>query len=447
MHVARRLHIAAQRYLGSLGGRNASRLVLALYFKAVLGIQRIFHFDSIDDPGIALLMGGKKVASRSRLGALIRKVSLRGVRRFMRATAPRLAGAVCHWISIDEHAIARFTRKFRISKGYHTIRNKKMKVEKLTFTFDIATRKLYSVVASAGKTSLAILAKKLLPSLRRRARGAPLRVILDAGAAKNYGELLDVALRENQVTIVRTRRLKSYRKAWQELPDTAWTHMEEPGPYTGAAPKKLAIAETRTTLRERAVEVRTVVIREAAGRGKERWHALWVFGDEHTPAYDLVREFRMRQHHEQTYRVMLHDLYIDAAPSGYNKQSCPRRPGFRQNALMLYGWVVALAVNSLLSFTALLPESFHRAHPRTLRRRFFATPAALFLGRDTLIVMLTPKRLRPVWQSLIEHANRRNTRIPWLDNRRLVLSLDTPKTRSNPEERLDPPTPARSIWC
>lgn len=100
-----------------LGAGNAGRLVLSLYFKAILGIQRIFHFETQQDPGFAILTGGTKVLRRRRLGALLRLVSLAGVRRFMQATAPRLARAACHWLSIDEHAIARFTRKFRIPKG------------------------------------------------------------------------------------------------------------------------------------------------------------------------------------------------------------------------------------------------------------------------------------------------------------------------------------------
>jgi hypothetical protein len=138
---------------------------------------------------------GTKVLRRRRLGALLRLVSLAGVRRFMQATAPRLARAACHWLSIDEHAIARFTRKFRIPKGFHTIRNKKMKIEKLTFVFDVAGRVLHALVTSPGDVSLAHLAKQLLAKMRWRTRGATLSVILDAGAAHSHDELLDLVSR------------------------------------------------------------------------------------------------------------------------------------------------------------------------------------------------------------------------------------------------------------
>lgn len=452
MPEARRLYQAAQRCMGRLGGDNAGRLVLSLLFKAILGIQRIVHFESITDPGIALLTGGRtKVVSRSRLGALLRRVGLASVRRFMSQTAPRMARAACHCISIDEHAIARFTRKFDIRKGFHTIRNKKMKVEKLTFAFDIATRRLCSLVVSAGHETLVSLAKRLIPSLRRRARGAPVRLVLDAGAAHNHEALLELVEHPNQVTLVRTPRRRSYRTAWQALPAQAWTALEEPGPYTGAAPKAIVVADTRTALAVRSrstpVSVRTIVIRETARRGTDRWHAIWVFGDEQTAPYQLVREFRGRQHHEQTYRIMLHDLAGDAAPSGYNKRTRPHKPGFQQNALTLYGWIAALAVNALLAFTTALPERFHHAHPRTLRRWFFHVPAELYLGHDTLIVSLHPTHLRPLWQHLIAHLNRRALRIPWLEQRRLVLSLDRPMARRMPEMVNAATTGARSVWC
>lgn len=438
--------------MGRLGAGQAARLVLSLYFKAILGIQRIFHFETLDDPGFAILSGGTRVISRSRLGALLRGVSLAGVRRLMKETAPRLAQAACHFISIDEHAIARFTRKFRIPKGFHTIRNKKMKVEKLTFAFDLATRTLCALIASRGNARLTDLAKALLATLRRRARGAPLRVILDAGAAQDHKALLDLALRPRQVTLVRVPRRPAYRKAWQALPASAWTHLEEPGPYRGAPPKPIAIAETRTTLRahrrDAGVEVRTIVICETTTRGKERWHAFWVFGDEETSAEALVHEFRTRQHHEQTYRIMLHDIYVDTAPSGYNKRSRdPQRPGFQQNALTLYGWIAGLATNALLSFSLLLPARFHRAHPRTLRRWLLHIPADLYAGEGTLIVHLRPKRLRALWQTLVAAANRRHTRIPWMDQRRLIFSLDPPVSPRYPESSIDPAGSTGDVWC
>lgn len=451
MPVAVRLYHTARSCLGSLGRGKAARLVLSLFFKAALGIQRVFHFETLDDSGFAILTGGNKALGRNTLGSLVRAAPVRGVLRFVRETAPRVKQAVAHAVSLDEHTIARFTRKFSIRKGFHTIRNKKMKVEKLFFSFHLASRQLLSLIVTRGNAGLATITRKLLPSLRRRARGSQLRIILDAGAANNHDELLSLADSPRQVTLVRAPRRPSYRKLWARIPKASWQSMQEPGRYKNAPPKIIHVTETRMCVKgasKRSRDVRTIVVREEGRRGKDRWHAIWVFGDDDTSAYDLVKEFRTRQLHEQTYRVMLHDAYVDTAPSGYEKKSPkPERPGFKQNALTLYAWVAALATNALLDFTKLLPDRFCYAHPRTLRRWFFQIPADIFLGNGTLIVLLKPKRLTDTWQALVERANRRALRIPWMDNRRLILSLNAASLSKYPEVRLAPNSGNGGVWC
>jgi len=449
MPVAVRLYRIAGESMGRLGKAKAGRLVLSLFFKAALGIQRIFHFETLDDPGFAALTGGARVLGRSALGSLVRAAPLAGVRRLMKATAPTVAKAARYFFSIDEHVVPRFTRKFDIPKGFHTIRNKHMKIEKLFFPFDIASRKLLPLIATAGDSSLGEITRKLLTSLRRRARGGPLRVILDAGAAQNHDVLLDLADHPNQVTLVRTPRRPAYRKVWEQLPHNSWKRLEEPGRYTGAPAKAIHIAETSTLVKGasgRSQDVRTIVVREEKRDGKDRWHALWVFGDNETDSYEVVEEFRTRQHHEQAYRVMLHDAHVDTAPSGYDKESPdPEHPRFNPAALTLYAWIAALATNTLLSLSSTLPQRFHRAHPRTLRRWFLNVPAELFVGTDTFIVLLRPRRCISAWEALVHSVNRRNLRIPWFADRRLILSL--PGTSSAPELGYDPLRRAPGVWC
>ncbi len=454
MRSAVRLHRLALQLLPRLGAQ-AGRLVLSLFFKALLGIARIFHFDSLKDPGLALLTGGRTVLTRRTLGGLLRAAPVRGVLRLLHRTEPRMARAKTHTISIDEHVIARFTRKFRIPKGFHTIRNKSMRAEKLFYSFGIETRGLLSLVVTRGSATLAAVSRELLARLRRRVRGATLRVILDAGAAANSTRLWHLAAQPGQVTLVRTPRRPAYRKAWKALPPKAWTRREEAGPYTAAPPKVVHVAETRTRLTigerggpKRSVEVRTIVVREARRRGHERWHALWVFGDDTTAAWALVQEYRGRQHHEQTYRVLVHDAALDAAPSGYAKRSPnPDRPGFRQNALTLYAWVAALALAAVRALAPRLPGASAKLHLRTLRRWWLCVPAELYLTPTTLIVMLHPGRRRALWDDVVREANRDPVRIPWLDHRKLVLSIDHPITPPHPEATLAPGSRPRSVWC
>lgn len=435
MEEAVSLYQTAELCFRGLGTQKGGRLVLSLFFKALLGVQRIFHFDTLSDIGFAWLTGGQRILSRNTLGGLVRAASTRGVNKFVRLTEPLLAAARTLWVSIDEHAVARFTRKFRIPKGFHTIRNKKMRVEKLFFSFDTGYRTLLSLVVTPGNGRLARVASKMVDALKRRTGSSMLRIILDAGAAQNHRELLDlVDQNRGHVLLVRAPRRSAYLEHWKALPPDSFVPYDEPGPYTKAPPKRISITETTTSIRadrrSPSRDVRTIVVREEKRNGKERWHALFVFGDDTTPALDLIKEFRTRQHHEQTYRILLHDGYIDTAPSGYNKESPnPDRPGFRKNALMLYAWLAGLAVNTLKTFTASLPKQFHLAHPRTLRRWWLNVPADLYLGKGTLIVVLHPRRHKEWWDQRLEQLNAKRIRVPWMDNRRVVYALDSPGMR------------------
>jgi hypothetical protein len=423
-----RLGRAAQTCFARLGSDRGLRVVLSLFFKAVVGVPRIFHFETLRDPGFAILSGGRTVLTRHALGGLVRRVAPTAVRRFMERTTTPITRACYHTVSIDEHAVPRFTRKFSIRKGYHTIRNKHMKIEKLSFAFHTGARRLLSLVATPGNIGLGHVVRRLLPSLRRRTRGAQLRLVLDAGAAHDHRQLFAIADHPGQVTIVRVPRRRAYRAQWLRLPKQLWREVHEEGAYKAAPTKVVHVADTIMKLRvTRSVarEVRTIVVRETAKRGKERWHALWVFGDDRSDRWDIISEFRSRQHHEQTYRVMLHDSYVDTVSSGYNKKSSnPARPGFKQNAISLYAWTVALATHAISDLSGMLPRTFLHAHPRTLRRWFLHTPAALFLGQGTLIVALQPRAMLETWQLLIDRINRSRFRIPWLDDRRLILSIE-----------------------
>lgn len=452
MQEAVRLYGVAASCFGSVGAHQGGRLVLSLFFKALLGIQRIFHFDSLTDVGFALLTGGRRCLSRRTLGALVRAVSTRAVGKFVRLTQPVVSAAQRLCVSIDEHVVARFTRKFLIPKGFHTIRNKKMRAEKLFFSFDTATRTLLDLIVTPGNGRLAPVASKMLGALRARCRNSPLRAVLDAGAAQNHREMLEVADRTpNQVLLVRAPRRKAYLERWKALPEESFSAYEEPGRYKGAPAKRIHIAETSTALRaakgEPVRQVRTLVVREEKRRGKDRWHALFVFRDNATDALTLIQEFRARQHHEQAYRILLHDAFVDTVPSGYSKHSRdPDRPGFRKNAITLYAWLAGLAVNALTAFSTSLPARFKWAHPRTLRRWWFNFPADLYLSHRALLVVLHPRWFRSWWEQKVEQLNAKKIRVPWMDDRLVLYSLDVPLPDSA-EPSSAPSTAPSDVRC
>jgi hypothetical protein len=403
---------------------KARRLVLSLFFRAALGIERIFHFETLDDLGFAILTGGKKVISRSRLGGLVRAVKTTGVRRFVHATESlhALRGRVAT-LSFDEHVIARFTRKFKIPKGFHTIRNKKMRAEKLFYPYWPAARRFLSLVVTRGNAPIVDVVIDFIRALRRRVQLRQLRVIIDAAASATHEGLRRLDLFRKTVFLIRAPRREAYVNAWKRLPREAFTHHEEPGRYVGAKNKEIEIAETTTLIKVIPHPIRTIVVRERAMKGKDRWHALFILHDDETSALDLVHEYRTRQHHEQGHRIGVHDLWIDTSPSGYPKNGRPDRPGFQQGPLTLCAWIAALAWDALRALGDDLPARFHLAHPRTLRRWALMRDADLILTPTHLLVVLAFTKRRTWLRPLVQRFNKAEVALPWLDGRRVGMGF------------------------
>src|SRR5262249_60313817 len=103
------------------------------------GVARVSPLDEMNDVGFAVLSGGRRCPSREAVGGWRRHLHWYEVDAFCRRTCPwhllRGADAI---VSFDEHAIPRWTRKFRIKKGYVTTRNKYRRCEKLFYRYRVA---------------------------------------------------------------------------------------------------------------------------------------------------------------------------------------------------------------------------------------------------------------------------------------------------------------------
>jgi hypothetical protein len=430
------LGIAEQCFSDDYG--TLQRGLLTSIFAPLVGLRRIFHLDQMNDTGFALLTGGLTCPRRHPVGGWRRHLRWHEVDAFCNRTA------AWEWvvdedalISFDDHVIPRWTRKFAIKKGYLTIRNKHMRCEKLFFGYDAFHRRFLCVRAAPGNVGLRDLSVSLTQRILRDGQPRSLHALFDAAAGKSDADiraLWDLVDEDLRLTVtLRACRYPTRVAQWKRLPSGLFVAYEEPGPYGEAPLKEIRLAETETTLRGESAEdaVRTIVCREL-GRGpkKDRWHPLYTTSA--AEPVDVLQDFRQRQHHEQGYRVLGHDLFVDAVPCGYDKESSdPQRPRWHRGPLQMMGWLAALLYNALSDLALSLPERLWHAQVDTLRRLLLNRPGQLYVTGEALIVYFDRFAGQEMLVPLLDDVNARAVRLPWLGNRRLVLSL-TPAARAGP---------------
>ena len=414
--------------------------LLTSVFSLVVGLERVFHLDEMEDPGFARLCGDYRCPSRYTVGAWRRHLPWYEVDAFCRRTSPwHLLHNADARVSFDEHTIPRWTRKFHIGKGYVTTRNKYMRCEKLFTGYDLDSGRFLSVYGTPGDWDLQDLAVPLLREVLEQGWPRTLHALFDAGAGKSDAgvrALWNLAEQHPHLDVtLRACRYPHRLRAWKQLSSGLFVSGKDPGVCRGAPPKEIRLAETQTVLKDEDPEqaVRTIVCREVRpGPKKDRWHPLYTTSTAAPP--EVLSSFRARQNHEQGHRVEVHDLFVNAVPCGYDKESPNRkRPRFHRGPLQMIGWLVALVYNAVADLAETLGEDHVGDHVRTLRRKFFNRPGQLYETPEALIVYLDPFRGQDELLPVIEALNAGNHRLPWLDNRRLVMSLTpTAQNRAGP---------------
>jgi hypothetical protein len=407
-----------------------TRGLLTSIFAPVVGLERIWHLDQMEDLGFALMTGGLRCPSRYTVGGWRRHLPWYEVDVFCRRTSPwHLLEGDDALVSYDEHTIPRWTHKFHIHKGYVTTRNKYMRCEKLFYSYDVVKRRYLAVRATPGDCGLMDLAVRLTRQTLECGQPEHLHAIFDAGAGKSDAAvraLVDLAEEyENLDVTLRACRYPHRVKRWKQLPSGLFVAYEEPGACEGAPPKEIRLAETQTVLKGECAEdaVRTIICREIApGPKKDRWHPLFTTSE--ASPLEVLEDFRERQQHEQAYRVGVYDEFLDAAPCGYDKESPDRmRPRFHRGGLQMIGWLVALVYNAVANLAEELRGDYGDSHIRTLRRTFFNRPGTLYLTPEALIVYLDPFKDQDALTEVIDEFNAQGRCLPWLDSRKVVIAL------------------------
>lgn len=410
--------------------------LLTSVFSLIVGIERMFHLDEMEDVGFALLCGGRQCPSRHTVGGWRRHLPWYEVDAFCRRTSPwHLLRDQVALVSYDEHTIPRWTHKFKIGKGYVTTRNKYMRCEKLFYTYDLISRRFLAVRGAPGSMDLVDLAVPLTRQTLEQGQPEHMHALFDAGAGKSDAgvrALWDLVEENPQLDVtLRACRYPHRQRQWKQLPSGLFVSHEEPGPYVGAPPKEIRLAETETVLKGETTEqaIRTVVCREMVpGPKKDRWHPLYTTSA--ADPLDVLTIYRGRQGEEQAFRVGVYDEFLDAVPCGYDKESPdPKRPRFHRGPLQMMGWLVALVYNALADWASELAGDWDKSQVRTLRRTFIDRPGWIYGTSTSLVVQYEPFAGQEALIPVIDRFNAAGHRIPWLDNRRLVLCL-TPHDRA-----------------
>ena len=124
-------------------------------------------------------------------------------------------------------------------------------------------------------------------------------------------------------------------------------------------------------------------------------------------------------------RVEVHDASSNAAKCGYDKESPDRKhPRFCRGPLQMIGCLVGLFYNACADFAAELGPAWENVFIRTLRRTFFNQAGKLYCTPTSVIVYFDQELhdqtdLLP----MIDRVNAEQHRIPWMNNRLLVLSV------------------------
>ena len=137
--------------------------------------------------------------------------------------------------------------------------------------------------------------------------------------------------------------------AVEALPSGLFVSYEEPGPTSVPRRRRSVWPKPRRCSRTRAPSRRCE--RSSAARscpGPRRTAGIRCTRPATGIPADVLTLFRQRQHHEQAYRVGVHDEFLDAVPCGYDKDSPdPQRPRFHRGPLQMMGWLVALVYNAV----------------------------------------------------------------------------------------------------
>lgn len=388
----------------------------------------------MEDSGFALLTGRSKSLSASLVCQRVKKLSKETIKKIYEWSQPLsefIASSL--WVSIDEHVVARWTAKVKIAKTKHPTRGRAMRADKLFYVYELAKARLLSLHVGSGAIGLWKLLTKMIRELIKVYSTDKIRVIFDRGGYKGS----TFAKLNHMKGVIYLARAKNYPTNVAQ-----WNKITELRPYIPPRDRKLPpekqrqwfLGECFTKIKGCMDRIPSILIVDPTKEGSKRYCTLFT-KDLETSREALADEYLLRFRHENCYRVMVHDLHLDAMPKSYSVDPKDlEKPNFLQKRLFLIAWLKAVSFNVVGQFKGELPGIYSRMQVGTIVRKFLARPAVLRITSDELWVILDSFKEQDILRVYCQNLNQRNLRIPWLGNRLLRIEFANKSLFTKPKE-------------
>jgi hypothetical protein len=294
-----------------------------------------------------------------------------------------------------------------------------MKADKLFYVFELTKKRLLSFKPRQGNATLANTALKMIKELISEVTPESVRMILDAGGCKG-SVIARLSKIKNLTFLVRGKRQRNLVNQWEKVPKSEYMAYTDPG----GPKKKILVTDVRTKIRGCKELVRTILLLNEKEKGKGRFYPVYT-SDEVTSAYDLLVEYRSRQNHELCFRVMKHDLSLDALPKSYPLDPKAEKVQFRDKHVLLVGWIKALAFNSINDFKESMDERYHRMTAGTIVREFLDRPATIKTTADGITVKFDYFRECNALKEYCDKINQSNLEISWFKDKVLRFEFES----------------------
>ena len=156
---------------------------------------------------------------------------------------------------------------------------------------------------------------------------------------------------------------------------------------------------------------------------------------EQTPSLDITIRACRYSSRVQTWKSLPAEAFVSYEEPGVCLGTEPKEIRVAETQTTLKDEDESEAIRSVVcpmgDLAKQLPSDYLGAHVKTVRRTFFNRPGQPCFTPTALIVYLDPFRKQEALMPVIDQINSEQHRIPWLNNRQLVISL-TSESRAGP---------------